>query len=316
MTNADLVQENDTTRYLVYTTNETAADNYNRIAIRKGVKTDDGWVYGEESVAVEGGDDNAWDTYIGSASIVKGTFAKGEETYNWLIAYCATNDAEDRAFQIGIAVAKDPMGTWTKLDAPVITFDKNTYGATSMGCYAPSVVNYNKESGIRIFYTYADTYGHFAYLWDANLADLTKIDGQKAMLPTNGNLSGGDAELMFPNADFAYDETNKKFVAVKDYSPSAGTKPNYADRFELAEIAENELYTIEIGKGWTSLQLWDTIDLDNGYERAYSACIVSDAYGHLLAGDIELVYNVCDTAEANADYLYSQKLMTVTYTAE
>lgn len=316
MTNADLVQENDTTRYLVYTTNETAADNYNRIAIRKGVKTDDGYVYGEESVAVEGGDDNAWDTYIGSASIVKGTFAKGEETYNWLIAYCATNDAEDRAFQIGIAVAKDPMGTWTKLDAPVITFDKNTYGATSMGCYAPSVVNYNKESGIRIFYTYADTYGHFAYLWDANLADLTKIDGQKAMLPTNGNLSGGDAELMFPNADFAYDETNKKFVAVKDYSPSAGTKPNYADRFELAEIAEKELYTIEIGKGWTSLQLWDTFDLDNGYERAYSACIVSDAYGHLLAGDIELVYNVCDTAEANADYLYSQKLMTVTYTAE
>ena len=62
--------------------------------------------------------------------------------------------------------------------------------------------------------------------------------------------------------------------------------------------------------------MWDTFDLDNGYERAYSACIVSDAYGHLLAGDIELVYNVCDTAEASADYLYSQKLMTVTYTAE
>ena len=240
----------------------------------------------------------------------------GGETYNWLIAYCATNDAEDRAFQIGLAVARDPLGTWTKLGAPVITFDKAQYGATSMGCYAPSVVNYNKTSGIRIFYTYADAYGHFAYFWDANLADLGAISGQKAMVPTNGNLSGGDAELMFPNADFAYDAANKKFVAVKDYSPSAGTTPKFADRIELAEIDENELYTIEIGTGWKSLQLWDTIDLDNGSERAYSACIVSDVYGHMLAGNVEIVYNICDTADVNPDYLYSQKLMTVTYVAE
>lgn len=316
ITNADIVQEDENTRYIVYTANETTAENYNRIEIRKGVKLEEGWHYGDATVAVEGGADNEWDTYIGSASITKGTFAMGGETYNWLIAYCATNDAEDRAFQIGLAVAKDPLGTWTKLGAPVITFDKAQYGATSMGCYAPSVVNYNKTSGIRIFYTYADAYGHFAYFWDANLADLGAISGQKAMVPTNGNLSGGDAELMFPNADFAYDAANKKFVAVKDYSPSAGTTPKFADRIELAEIDESELYTIEIGKGWKSLQLWDTIDLDNGSERAYSACIVSDAYGHMLAGNVEIVYNICDTADVNPDYLYSQKLMTVTYVAE
>lgn len=317
ISNPDVIQESETVRYIVYTTNETAAENYNVIAVRKGELTDKGWVYGEENVAIEGGE-GKWDNYVGSASMVKGTFALNDESYNYLIAYCATDDANDKAFQIGLAVACDPLGDWVKVgEAPVIEFDKAQYGATSVGCYAPSVINYNKASGIRVFYTYADAYGHFTYMWDADLSDLTKISGQKAMLPTNGNLHGGDIDLMFPNADFCYDAANKKFYAVKDYSPSASDeKPFFANTIELGAIDESELYTIEIGKGWESLQLFDYIDLESEYERVYSACVVSDAYGHMLEGDVEIIYNVCKTLSQSGDYLYTQILHTVTYTAE
>lgn len=315
ITNADVVEENATTRYIVYTTNETSAENYNMIAIRKGELTENGWIYGDQKTAIQG-EDGKWDNYIGSASMVKGTFAMNGTDYNYLMAYCATDDANDRAFQIGLAVAVDPMGDWVKVgNAPVITFDKNQYGTTSVGCYAPSVVNYDKQSAVRVFYTYADIYGHFAYMWDADLSDLTDISGQTAMLPTEGNLHSGDAVLMFPNADFMYDDVNKTFYTVKDYSPSASDeKPYFANKIELGVIDESELYTIEVGNGWQSLQEYDYIDCETEYERMYGASVVSDVYGHKLAGDIEIVYSVCKTASQNADYLYTQILHTVTYT--
>lgn len=317
ISNADVIEESDTVRYIVYTTNEASAENYNLIAVRKGEKAEDGWVYGEEHVAIIGAD-GAWDTFIGSASMVKGVFALDGTTYNYLIAYCATDDANDCGSQIGLAVAQDPLGDWVKVGtAPVITFDRAQYGQSSVGCYAPSVVNYDKASGIRIFYTYADAYGHFAHMWDANLADLSKISGQTAMLPHGGNLHSGDAVLMFPNADFCYDAENDKFYTVKDYSPAASDEaPYYANQIELGRIDESELYTIETGRGWESIQVYDYIDLETDYERLYSACIVSDAYGHMLSGDIEVIYNVCMTESQNADYLYTQVLHTVTYSAE
>lgn len=317
ISNADVIEEANEIRYIVYTTNESSAENYNQIAVRKGEMTEDGWVYGEEHVAITG-TDGAWDTFIGSASMVKGVFTLDGTAYHYLIAYCATDDANDCGFQIGLAVAQDPLGEWVKVGtSPVISFDREQYGKSSVGCYAPSVVNYDTISGIRIFYTYADTYGHFAHMWDANLTDLNNISGQTAMLPHGGNLHSGDAVLMFPNADFCYDEENDEFYTVKDYSPAASDEaPYFANQIELGRIAESELYTIEPGKGWESIQVYDYIDLETDYERLYSACIVSDAYGHMLPGDIEVVYNVCMTKSQNADYLYTQVLHTVTYSVE
>ena len=116
---------------------------------------------------------------------------------------------------------------------------------------------------------------------------------------------------MFPNGDFAYDSVNQKFYAVNDYSP-APTNPSVADAFELAYIAEEELYTTEAGEGWVSVEYNDWLDLGHGidYERAYSACIVSDMYGHMLEGNVEVVYNNCKTG---SDYLYTQHFVSKIY---
>ena len=309
MRDADILQDGDV-RYLVYTTNKSAHQEDNVIAIRKAELTADGWVYGDQAVVLEGSADG-WDQYLGSASVTKGEFALNGETYNWLMVYQGTKSDSNVSNSLGLAVAKDIMGEWVKIEAPVVEYNAEVYGANMVGCYAPSVVNYNKVSGIRIFYTYADAYGHFAYFYDVDLSDLSKIDGVSAMITNSGNLQGGDAVLMFPNADFLYDSANAVFYAVKDYSPSPSTKPAFADQIELCHIAEEELYTIGDGEGWVSDFYKDYIDLDNGYERAYSACIVSDVYGHKLEGNFEVVYNVC---EIGNDYLHTQKLMT--YIAE
>ena len=78
-------------------------------------------------------------------------------------------------------------------------------------------------------------------------------------------------------------------------------------KLELGHIAEEELYTIEAGKGWESDFYQDCIDFDNGYDRCYSACVVSDVYGHKLEGNFEIVFNVCEIGD---NYLHTQKFMT------
>jgi len=319
MRDADVIQDGDI-RYVIYTTNATKGEDDNVIAIIKGEKNAEGeWIYGEEKIILAAGQQDAWDTYLGSASLVKGSFALGEETYSWLLVYQGTDIAEGTANQIGLAAAKEADGEYVRIgDAPVITYDRDVYGSTMNGCYAPSAINYNKKAGIRVFYTYADKYGHFSFFWDADLSDLAHINGESAMGVNAGNLHSGDAALMFPNADMVYDAESGVFYAVKDYSPSAATRPSYAEALELANIVEDELYTTDLGKGWVSLAYWDTSDLFglvSDYERAYSASIVSDAYGHMLSqSTIEIVYNTCKTyAVAGNDYIFTQKLVTVTY---
>jgi len=319
---ADVLDDGEN-RILLYTTTGTIAEEDNVIATRVATLEAEGWVYGEESIAITGEVDG-WDEFIGSASIVKGAFEYGDVEYAWLMAYAATPNANETQYEIGLAVATEIGGTWVKVgERALLEYDEVVYGAGCVGLYAPSLVNLNGESAVRIYYTYADIYGHFTQFVDINAADLDALYTEEALkdvnlisgtnqLPTNGNLSGGDLALMFPNADFAH--CNGKVFAVKDYSPVPALAPSFADRIELGVIAEKELYTIELLDGWASLRLWDSFDVDMEYERLYSACIVSNAYGFIAEGEaIEVIYNVCDVAMDNADWLFSQNLRSFMY---
>lgn len=318
---ADVFDDGET-RYAVYTTNGESGEEDNVIGVRSATYSEEkkDWAYGGEVILLEG-EENEWDAYIGSASVVKGAFRLNGVSYNWLMAYCATDKTNDTQYQIGFALAQDIAGTWTKAaSTPFVSFDGSVYGSSSVGCYAPSLVNLNKESKVRVFYTYADTYGHFARFVDIDASDVGALYSEAAktdvnlvsgtvQVPTNGNLSGGDAAMMFPNSDFAYDAENNRFYSVKDYSPSAALTPNYAERIEVASVAEAELYTAEILVGWKSIKVWTMLDTEEQYERIYGGCIVSDAYGQLNGADgLEIVYNHCEIAADNADWMFTQNL--------
>ena len=324
---ADLLQDGET-RCLVYTTNEESAEEDNVIATRSATNDGNGWVYGEETIVITG-EVGGWDEYIGSAAMVKGVFTYGGASYSWLMAYCATSQVNDSQQEIGLAVANEVTGEWTKVGTQaLLQYNEAVYGTSMVGLYAPSLVNLNQESIIRIYYTYADAYGHFAQFVDINAANLDLLYAEGAQsdytlisgvnqLPTNGNYASGDLAPMFPNADFAHDAATGKVVAVKDYSPTAATTPAYADKIELVEIAEAELYTAAVLNGWNSLKLWDMTDtLDMMYERLYSACLVTDAYGCVNgATAYEVIYNVCELAMDNADWMFTQNLQQFDFVA-
>lgn len=314
---ADVIQETNGDRYLVYVTNPIVGEEDNVIAIVKGEYDDaKGYAYGEEHVIVTPSS-AGWDKFVGSASIVKGTFAFGGENYNYLLAYEGTDDNALNANSIGFAVAKDPLGTWVKVGSePVLKYSADVYGENFKGWYAPSLINLDKGSIIRIFYTWADAYGHFTYFYDFDASDLNTIAlGGYAMVPTNGNLTSGDNVTMLPNGDFAYDGDHQEIYVVKDYSPAASQKPRVSTRIELAHIDEDELYTVEVGIGWVSLNVWDATDTpDMMYERLYSATLVTDVYGHLLsASKIDIIYNVSLLEADSLNYIFSQKLLEFVY---
>ncbi len=307
MKDADVLQASESERYIVYTTNSESGEEDNVIAITKGEKTEKGWLYGEGKTILE--PTEGWDKYLGSASIVKGDFTYNSESYSYLMAYAATAQEDGLAQSIGLAVAKEIDGTYVRVgDAPILAYDKAQYG-NNAGFYAPSLVNKDGKSAVGLFYTRADIYGHFLYF---GVADMSNLDGLKLtgnMITNKGNLSGGDAVTMMPNMDVALGADGYLY-AVKDVSPSAAQKPMTATSFEYAKIKLEELATTDDGEGWISEATYDYLDLDNGYERAYSPCLVSDLYGHVLE-TAEIVYNVSDTQAANADYIFSQKFLSV-----
>lgn len=312
MKNSDLIQEGEV-RYLTYVTNKTQGEEDNVIAVRKATSYEKGWVYEDEVIALEG-TVGGWDEYITSASIVKGVFAYNGTTYSYLMVYAATSQSNEQCNQIGLAVANSPVETFVKVGTePVIKYNKDIYNEFN-GCVSPSAINYDRASGIRIFYTYADAYGHFARFHDidcANLDTIVSVDASATNHITNkGNLVGGEDVLMFPNGDFAYDPTNDRFVCVKDVSPAGSAKPQVALSIELCYIAEEDLYTTDVTDGFVSLGTYDGFDLGNNFERIYNATLLSDEYGHMTSV-MEVVYTVSNLQADDADYIFSQHLLTL-----
>jgi hypothetical protein len=310
MINSDVIQEGDV-RYLTYITNKTQGEQDNVVAVAKATKDAKGWVYGEQVVVLEG-TVGGWDEYITSASIVKGAFSYNGEAYSYLMVYAATSKSNETCNEIGMAVAKSPVEPFVKVgEEAIIKYNRAVYN-DFYGCSAPSAVNYDKASGIRIFYTYADAYGAFARFYDVDCANLDLVESVDASytihMTNKGNLQGGEDVLMFPNADFAFNAAEGKFVCVKDVSPAGSTNPKVATAIEVAYIAEEELYTTDVETGFVSMGAYDGFDLGTGFERVYNASLISDEYGHVL-DVMEVVYTVSQLEADTPDYLYTQHLL-------
>ncbi|MDR0832510.1 MAG: hypothetical protein LBM99_06405 [Bacillales bacterium] len=316
MKDADIIEESNKDRYLLYLTNAEAGEEDNVIAIRKGTfDAENGYAYSAEHLVLTPSS-TGWDKNLSSASISKGDFNYAGNSYSYLLAYGGSVVA-DKAYSIGLAVANNPLGTWTRVGTePVIKYEPAIYGSTYSGFYAPSLVNLSQTSIMRLFYTWADAYGHFTYFVDFDASDLSDIDIEGfVMVPTNGDLDSGDAVTMIPNADFAYDAESEEFYMIKDYSPAASKAPKVSIKIELAKISEEELYTTDIGEGWESLNVWIFLDTPNSdWERLYSGTIVSDEYGHLLTSEkIEVIYNISDLEQNTPSYIFTQRLVETFY---
>lgn len=312
-TAATILQLDETTRLVYYTTNENKNVADDVIAFRKGTLVDGEYVYEDRQIVLTPSE-NSWDSVrVNNADVVKGEFKYNDTTYNYLMAYSGNAIEAEKQYQVGLAVSVLPEGPWVKVgDQPFIEYDPVVYGST-YGAASPSLVSYNNKGQVRLFVTFADTNLTGTRVYDLDLSDLNNVIGLDAHRYVSV-LGLEDKDLgvhpMLNNADFAIDKETGNLYVVRDRNPLASTNPTVADSLQVA-VADVKILN-EITPSWEiikNISDRDTVNEDDskslGWSRIYSGSFLTDAYGHLLdSSEITVVYTSSLVASSISDETY------------
>ncbi len=305
------VIELDGVRYVYYTRTAEKNTVSDTIAVRKGTFADGRWMYGEPRTLLAPSQDG-WDSaHVYAPTVIKGRFRYGGKDYSYLMAYAGNSEEGRTDFsQIGLAVSEHPDGTFVRLDAPFITFDKYDYsifGTTIVkGASEPSLVSFDCAGKAYLFYSChtPSATPSTSRCWEVDFSDLDTI-GQRAadrgLLVNTTGISDQGSVPSPKSADWAYDPDADAFYTVRDYYPAAAVAPTVSEGVQLLKADRfSALYlTDEVGRDvtvWQTVrQKIDTIDTADyesgdesrfaGYERIYSACLVRTAYGRIRKTD-------------------------------
>lgn len=321
-------------RYLYYTRNATAFDaTTSTIAVRKGVKKGDKWVYGDSTTVLEPSE-NGWDSkYIESADVIAGNFEYNGEKYSYLMAYAATDNLSGRySMSIGFALSKSPTEKFVKVgDEPFVRYNPADYAAATAvkGCSQPSLVSYDRGGKFYLFYSLFEPHGKSSYLVETDGSDMNAVKrGGRILVGKEGIVDTG-LHSAIVNADWSYDEAHDEFVVVRDYWLLASTAPAVAEAVQVVRGGKAVLYDVpndeenyagewitvarRIGQSATGLGETDDPEKQVGYARVYYACVATDVYGRTLSSDeAELYFTACCEASASPGdetaYLYSASI--------
>lgn len=313
-TQPSILYEDANTMHVYYTANKTYQGTDSAIVYRKGTKENGEWTFGERKIALEAGSSGSWDSNaLSNCDVVKGEFAYNNETYSYLMAYQAADNASEKNHQIGFAVSKTADGAFVKVGTtPVISYNDIELGY-SWGAGQPSLVNY--ENGkVYLFYTIGDAISTQTYVSEIDASNLNDIKGANvySSVSTDG-LVESNVYTMLNDADFAIDQTNGILYVVRNLNPVASTAPNLNSAVQVAKIALSDLYnpdcTWEIVEDKVNFLDLAT-DGTGGWERVYSGCIMSDAYGRVNGAEaLELGLTVTSWDVTTKDYTYYQTIV-------
>lgn len=303
------------TKNIYYCSNKIEGNVTDYVAYRQGKLVDDKMQYTstENMQYLLSPTADTWDSrHTCDPSVIKGEFKLGDETYNYLMAYlgCLTSDSTKN--EVGLAYAKSPAGPWIKYNNnPLVPYDRDN---AAWGTGQPSLVSVDKKGTVCIFYTVGNKTATYGEVREYDLSDLSNpILKRTKKLPLFG-LSG---DSLINNADFAYDETNKKILMVKGRQPNGkdGKSPNFiADTLDIYYLDDSEsknkfdeAFKGNNAKDWIKL---GSINGDlTGFPRNHNSCFVTDEYGSLVEKDrIEVCFSVSEYSDSIWGYLSTYRL--------
>lgn len=312
-----VIEESDSVRYIVYSVNKTAKTQDTVFAARKGIKKDGVWEYGQKHVILEPSKDG-WDKgHIANPDIIKGNFTYNGEQYSYLLSYQASSTAATSNYNIGLAVAKDVLGEWVKVGtSPVIEYDAEGYGA-GYGVGEASLLSYDEAGKVYLFHSMGDTYFTGVYVAELDCSDLGNIKGASVTnaVTTHGMTDYGQAAASFCDSDFALDKENGILYTVRNFMPVSVIKPTLPTAVQVLKMPIADLYKMnakwEVVKSQINDVALSTEDT-YGWERAYSACFVTDAYGRVTGNALDMAITVTSYDQTTYDYLYYQAITSYT----
>ena len=290
----------DNIAHVYYCTNKDEGNVTDYVGYRKGEVVNNKVKYSDNSQYVlTHGEMGSWDSrHACDPSVVKGEFKYHGEEYNYLMAYLGCVPSDCTQNETGIAVSKTPDGPWIKCDFkedgvtkinPIVPFSDFSCNETSGGTGQPSLVSVDKKGRVLLFTTVGATNGTFTNLREYDFSDIDnyKLLRERVSINIDGIRGSTGSASFINNADFGYDEVNKRIIMSKprQFFGTDGKSPNFiADTIDVYYIDDTE--GSEIGDvlfaGKNTTKIWKLIGSVNesltGFLRNHNTGLVTDEY--------------------------------------
>lgn len=290
----------DNIAHVYYCTNKDEGNVTDYVGYRKGEVVNNKVKYSDNSQYIlTHGEMGSWDSrHACDPSVVKGEFKYHEEEYNYLMAYLGCVPSDCTQNETGIAVSKTPDGPWIKCDFkedgvtkinPIVPFSDFSCNETSWGTGQPSLVSVDKKGRVLLFTTVGATNGTFTNLREYDFSDIDnyKLLRERVSINIDGIRGSTGSASFINNADFGYDEVNKRIIMAKprQFFGTDGKSPNFiADTIDVYYIDDTE--GSEIGDvlfaGKNTTKIWKLIGSVNesltGFLRNHNTGLVTDEY--------------------------------------
>ena len=290
----------DNIAHVYYCTNKDEGNVTDYVGYRKGEVVNNKVKYSDNSQYVlTHGEMGSWDSrHACDPSVVKGEFKYHGEEYNYLMAYLGCVPSDCTQNETGIAVSKTPDGPWIKCDFkedgvtkinPIVPFSDFSCNETSWGTGQPSLVSVDKKGRVLLFTTVGATNGTFTNLREYDFSDIDnyKLLRERVSINIDGIRGSTGSASFINNADFGYDEVNKRIIMSKprQFFGTDGKSPNFiADTIDVYYIDDTE--GSEIGDvlfaGKNTTKIWKLIGSVNesltGFLRNHNTGLVTDEY--------------------------------------
>ena len=290
----------DNIAHVYYCTNKEERNVTDYVGYRKGEVVNNKVKYSDNSQYVlTHGEMGSWDSrHACDPSVVKGEFKYHGEEYNYLMAYLGCVPSDCTQNETGIAVSKTPDGPWIKCDFkedgvtkinPIVPFSDFSCNETSWGTGQPSLVSVDKKGRVLLFTTVGATNGTFTNLREYDFSDIDnyKLLRERVSINIDGIRGSNGSASFINNADFGYDEVNKRIIMAKprQFFGTDGKSPNFiADTIDVYYIDDTE--GSEIGDvlfaGKNTTKIWKLIGSVNesltGFLRNHNTGLVTDEY--------------------------------------
>lgn len=306
-----VIKISDSEKYIFYTVNDVAKGGKSSIAVRKAVKEDDEWSYGEKTAALAASESAFDKAGVSDPDVIGGRFVYDGDEYAYLMAYEGTDNLISKDHKIGFAVAKNPLGEWKKVENLVLSGEN----FDSFGLSQPSLINFDKKNKVVLFCSSDRGSYTVQTLREMDLADLNNpVIGVENVLAEKGIKDKNDYPT-FNDADFAYDSVSGYLYVVRNQNPSASQGCKLITAVQVNKILFADLFTddarwsiVKERVEWKDLR--DPDDEESmGWSYVYSACISADAFGYVdNAAELDVVLTVTSYDEATFDYLYYQTM--------
>ena len=293
-------------QHVYYCSNKNEGNVTDYVAYRKGIIQNNEIKYSNVNYVLEHSSElSVWDSrHCCDPSIVKGEFKYKGETYNYLMAYlgCLTSDSTRN--ETGIAVAKSPAGPWIKCNSmkadgvtpinPIVPYSEFQVNDNNWGTGQPSLVSVDKKGKVLLFTTIGASNGTFTNLREYDFSDIDNyvLLRERTKISSDGIKGVGSNSSFINNADFGYDEVNRRVLVAKprQFFGTDGKAPGFiADTIDLYYIDDTEGENVGdvLFAGNNTSKIWKQAGVIDktltGFLRNHNTGLITDPYGRIDA---------------------------------